>query len=325
MGRIDAIEHFFYFFLYGLAEGGRSELHAGLDQFGILRDREIRIAIQVVDDPALTLGHDLVAKFFGGELVSPFAEGALGEFLNVALVHQGYTLAAGLNRIQNRHADQALGSGHGHGLNADAGVEANLLLAVLQHVFVEEFDQAGALSSSLFPLDAGIDVFGVLAVDDHVHALGMLHRRRDALVILHRAHAAIEIEKLAQGHIQGTDAAAYGSGQRAFDGDAKFADGFDGVVGQPGIELGFGFFSGEDFEPRDPALALISFLDGGIEYAQRGLPDVASGAIPLDKRHDWIVGHIVFSIRVANLFSAGRHSHTVIRARHEQPPEKSSK
>ena len=38
-----------------------------------------------------------------------------------------------------------------------------------------------SLGRSLLPLDAGVDVFGVLAEDDDVHALGMLHRRRHAL------------------------------------------------------------------------------------------------------------------------------------------------
>ena len=61
---------------------------------------------------------------------------------------------------------------------------------------------------SLLPLDAGVNVFGVLAEDDDIHALGMLHRRRHALVILHRTHAAIEIENLPQRDIERANAAA---------------------------------------------------------------------------------------------------------------------
>ena len=217
---------------------------------------KIRILIFVVDDPALALGDHLVAKFFRGQFVSPLAECAFGKFLDVALVHQGHALAAGFERMTNRHAHQALGSGHRDRLDADAGIEANLLLAALQHVLVEELDQLRALRSSLFPLDAGVNVFGILAEDDHVHALGMLHRRGHALVVLHRAHAAIEIENLPQRNVQRANAAADGRGQRAFDRDAKFANRVHGVIGQPGIELGFGFFSGENFVPRDAALAL---------------------------------------------------------------------
>src|SRR5579864_8350547 len=109
----------------------------------------------------------------------------------------------------DRHTYQALGSGHGNGFDADAGVETDLLLATFQHVFVEELDQPRALWSSLLPLDARVNVFGILPEDHDVHALGMLHRRGDALVVLHRTHAAIEVQNLAQRHIERTDAAAH--------------------------------------------------------------------------------------------------------------------
>ncbi len=98
-------------------------------------------------NPALAFGDDLVAEFVGGDFVSPLAECAFGKFLNVALVHQRDGLEAGFERVLDRHAHQALGSGDGDRLDADAGVEANLLLAALQHVFVEELDQLRAQSA----------------------------------------------------------------------------------------------------------------------------------------------------------------------------------
>ena len=288
----------------------------GSISFGILRDGQIRILVFVVENPALALGDDLVAEFFGGEFVSPLAERAFGELLDVAFVHERDGLASVLERVLDGHADQALGSGHRDRLDADAGVEANLLLAALEHVFVEELDQAGAVGSSLLPLDAGVNVFGVFAEDDDVHALGMLHRRRHALVVLHRAHAGVEIENLAQGDVERANAAADGRGQRAFDGDAEFADGVDGVVGQPGIELGLGFFSGEDFVPGDAALALVGLLHGRIEHAQRGLPDVAAGAVAFDERNDGVVRDLILAAGVADLLSVRRYRYAVIRTCH---------
>ena len=89
------VEDFFHFLLDSLAKCRWSELHAGLDQFGVLRDGEIWILVFVVEDPALALGDDLVAKFFGGEFVSPLAEGAFGKLLNVSFVNQGDAFAAG--------------------------------------------------------------------------------------------------------------------------------------------------------------------------------------------------------------------------------------
>ena len=53
-----------------------------------------------------------------------------------------------LHRVLDRHAHQALGSGDGNRLDADAGIEADLLLAALQHVFVEELDHLCQVSNT---------------------------------------------------------------------------------------------------------------------------------------------------------------------------------
>ena len=74
--------------LYGLAEGRRRIFHPRFDHFRILSDGQVRILVLVVEDPAFTFGDDLVPKFLSRDLVSPLTEGALGEFLNVALVNQ---------------------------------------------------------------------------------------------------------------------------------------------------------------------------------------------------------------------------------------------
>ena len=122
MGGVDGIETVFYFFVDSLAEVLRRELHAGLDELGVLLDGEIRIPVFVVDDPALAFGNHLVAEFFGGEFVSPFAEGAFGEFLDIAFVDEGDGLAFVFERVLDGHAHQALGTGYRDGLDADAGV-----------------------------------------------------------------------------------------------------------------------------------------------------------------------------------------------------------
>ena len=235
-------------------------------------------------------------------------------------MHQGYGLAAGFQRVLYGHTHQPLGAGHGNRLDAHAGIQTNLLLAALEHVLVEEFDQLGALRSSLLPFDAGVNVFGILAEDDHVHALGMLHRRGHALVILHRAHATIEVQNLPQCNIQRADPAAHGSGQRAFDGNSKFANRIDGIVRQPVIELCLGFFPRENLVPGHAALAFVGFFRSRVEDAERRLPDVAPGAITLDEGDDWIVRNVVLAGRIADLFSLCRDCHAVISARHLSPP-----
>jgi hypothetical protein len=217
-----------------------AKLKAGLDEVRVLFNREIRILVFIVDDPALTLGHDLVAEFLRSEFVSPLAERAFGELLDVAFVDERDRFVLMFESVLDGHPYQTLCAGHRNGLDAYAGIEANLLLAAFQHVFVEEFNQPGTIRRAFFPLDADVNVFCIFAENDNVHALGMLHRRRHSGVVLHRTHAAVEIEDLAQGHVERADAASDGRGERALDGDAKFADGADGVVGEPVLKASLG-------------------------------------------------------------------------------------
>ncbi len=103
------------------------------------------------------------------QFVAPVAEGALGELHDVALVHQGYAAALVLDGVLDGPADQALGAGDAHGLDADAGIRADLRA----HLVVEEVDDLLGFRRALLPLDSGVDVLGVLAEDDHVeHARG---------------------------------------------------------------------------------------------------------------------------------------------------------
>ena len=67
------------------------------------------------------------------------------------------------------------------------------------------------------PLDAGVDVLGVLTEDHHVRELGTLHGGGHALEPTHGTQADIEIKLLAHGHIDGTNATTNGRGERPFD------------------------------------------------------------------------------------------------------------
>jgi hypothetical protein len=112
----------------------------------------------------------------------------------------------------------------------------------------------------------------------------------------------------------------HGRGQRPLDRNPKFADRINGVIGQPGIELGLGLLPGKRFVPHHATLAFIGSFHCRIEHAYRRLPNVASRSVTLDKRHDRIIRHLVLSIGISDLFSVGRYRHTVIRTRHPQPP-----
>src|SRR5208282_5379122 len=66
VGGVDGIEAGFYFFVESLTELVGCEFEAGFDQVSVLFYGQVGILVLVVDDPAFTLGDDLVAEFFGG-------------------------------------------------------------------------------------------------------------------------------------------------------------------------------------------------------------------------------------------------------------------
>src|SRR5579872_1009661 len=220
-------------------------------------------------------------------------------------------LAAAIEGKLNRHTDQALGASDRNGFDSDAGVETDLLLAALEHFLINELNDLRSLSGSLLPFDTGVDVLGVFAVDDEIHALGVLYGRRSAFVVLYRSHAGIEIERLAEGNVQRADASADGCGQRTLDGHAEFANGIDRVLGKPITEFGKSFLAGEDLIPGNAALPPVGFLDGGVEDADGGFPDVASGAIAFDKRNDWIIRDLIATIAIGDARAVGGHGKVV--------------
>ena len=130
-----------------------------------------------------------------------------------------------LHGVFQGHADQALAAALGHGLDADGrgGIQGAAQFGV------EEMDQLLGLGAGGRPLDAGIDVFGVLPEDHHVDQLRRLHGAGHPGVIAHRPDAGVEVQDLAQGDVQGAEAAADGGGQRPLEGHPEFPQGRQGL------------------------------------------------------------------------------------------------
>src|SRR5688572_3752350 len=64
----------------------------------------------------------------------------------------------------------------------------------------------------------------------------------------------------------------------------------DRVVGKPVVGLVERLLAGQDLHPRDLPLAAVGFLNGGIEDADAGAPDVRAGAVAFDERNDRAIG-----------------------------------
>ena len=207
-----------------------------------------------------------------------------------ALVDERDGAAVVVDGVAQRGADEALGALERDGLDADRGGlrEADLLHA---HLRAEPLHDLRGLGRAVLPLDAGVDVLGVLAEDHHVGVLWMLHRRGDALEPAHGAEADVEVELLAEGDVERADAAADGRGERSLDGDELGADRVDRLGRQPGVRPvdGVGLLAGVDLHPGHAAVTAVGLGDGGVPDRHRRAGDVGSCAVALDEGDDGVV------------------------------------
>src|SRR6266542_4184509 len=165
------------------------------------------------------------------ERVAPVPERSLGELHDVALVDEGDALSLQADRVVDRRADEALRALARDRLHADAGRAGEPdLLELLRELPLEEGEDLLRLLGARLPLDAGVDVLGVLAEDHHVDLLRVLHRRRDALESADGAQAHVEVEELAERDVEGSDAAADRGRERALDADEVLAERLDRLV-----------------------------------------------------------------------------------------------
>jgi hypothetical protein len=139
-------------------------------------------------------------------------------------------------------------------------------------------------------LDACVDVLGVLTEDGHVDFFRVFHRRWDAGIPADRTQTHVKIEHLAKRHIQRSNAAADRRRQRPLDADEVCAEGVERFVREPVAHRCEGLFAGKDFFPVDAAAALVCLLNGGVEDADAGAPDVGSRTVAFDVRNCRIVG-----------------------------------
>ena len=118
--------------------------------------------------PGLGLGHALVPELLRRRCIAPVSERALGNLHDVPLVDQGDGRAGLVEGMAQGSANQSLGTRCGDRLDADPGILPNLGA----HPLVQELDDLTRLASAAFPLDARIDILGVLPKDNHIQFAG---------------------------------------------------------------------------------------------------------------------------------------------------------
>ena len=218
-------------------------------------------------------------------------------------------LALVLDGVLDGGADQPFAAFAGNGFDADAarGREPDFLHA---HFLLQESDELLRFGRFGGPFDAGVNVLGVLAEDDHVHLFGMLDGRGDAFEPAHGSQANVEVEHLTQRDVQAADAFADGRGQRAFDADEIILERLDRLIGEPVLEFLERGLPGKDFQPFDLAFAAVSLFYRRVEHAHGRRPDVRPRAVAADEGQGGIVRNIQLAVLDGNL----RHSSCVLLA-----------
>ena len=193
----------------------------------------------------------------------------------------------------NRRAHQTLGTFDRDRLQADGCRVRKANLGIFfWKIFLEERFEFSVGFSAVGKLDAGVNIFGVLAENRHVDKLRMLDRRRHAVEVAYGPQANVEIEQLTQSDVERSHAAADRSGQRPLDADKKLGERRYGFFVQPAIVLLKRLLARIDFHPVDFLFALVGFFHGCIEHARRSAPNIAAGAVAFDIRNDWVVGNL---------------------------------
>jgi hypothetical protein len=192
--------------------------------------------------------------------------------------------------VVERRPDKSLGTGLGHGLDADAGVRPD-------RPPVGDFEkpkEAPRIVAPFLELETGVDVLGVLPEDHHVDLLGVLHRRWDSGEPSNGTQAHVEVEDLAEGDVERTETAPDGRRERALDTDEMVSERLDGVLRKPFAGLVERLLAGENLLPGDTSTVLVGCC---IEHALGRRPDVDADAVTLDVGDDRLGGHLQLASR----------------------------
>src|SRR5205085_3950614 len=141
---------------------------------------------------------------------------------DVALVHQSHALAIKPDRVADRAVYQSDTTGVAHRLDSDsyshigrkifgADVCPELarslfcpepdLLELLWKFFGQKIENLLRFRRAGRVFNPGINVFRVLAENNHVHLLRVFHGRGDAPEVLDRSQTDVEVEQLPQGDV----------------------------------------------------------------------------------------------------------------------------
>ena len=256
---------------------------------GIGHARARRLLAQLLLQPVeLAHGKGVFTELLLGHLVAPALEAPFGELHDIALVHQRHRRKMMLQRVLDGRTYQPFRPLHRYRLHAEGRGLGETHLCH-PHLVAQEGKELLGLWSALLPFDTGIDILGVLAENVHVDLLRLLDGRDHALEPTYGTQADIQVERLAQRHVQRADATAHRCRQRSLDANQVLAERLHRGFGQPLTGLFERLSARQHLFPFDGATALVSQFHCLVHNFLTYRSDFRSYPIAFNERH----GHLV--------------------------------
>src|SRR5690606_12587318 len=254
------------------------------------------------------------AEFLARERITPLAECPFRKLHDVALVHEGHGGEVTIDAMLDGFSYQALRAFSRYGLDSDPRTGGEAYFLHLQLLLQEE-NQFLYFLRSAWVFNPRVDVFGVLAEDDHVDEVGLFHRRGDAGEVADRPDAGVEVERLADRYVERADTAANRRRQWALDRDDEFFEGVQRLVGEVNIltvDLS-GLRPGVYAHPLDLPLLAVSARDRGVDHILHDRRDIDADAITDYAGNDGAVRHIERVIAIdGDRLAVARHLDMVV-------------
>jgi hypothetical protein len=128
---------------------------------------------------------------------------------------------------------------------------ASIVTQIRAHPLSEELLELVRLFGTPLPFKAPVNVLRVLSEYDDVHLLRLPDGARNPTKVSHGPDGCIQIQLLADGHVEATYASPDRGRQGAFQSDSMLLDRFQSRLGKPFPVLLERFFTGQKLLPFD--------------------------------------------------------------------------
>ena len=159
------------------------------------------------------------------------------------------------------------------------------------HLVFQELIELFGFGSTCLPLDSCIYILRIFTEHAHVHFFRCFHRRMNALIPTDRTQTNIQIQSLAQSHVQRTDSTADRGRQRPLDADQIFLESLHRFIRQPRTCLVESAFARQHFFPFNPTFAAVCFLNSRVHNGLHRRSHFRSYSVSGNIRYDRHIGH----------------------------------